>query len=66
MDFEINFVDVELDTLNICPDEVEKAVDENTVAILAINLLGNPCNFERLENIAKKIIWYCWRIIARA
>lgn len=52
--FKINFVDVDLDTLNICPKKVEKAIDRNTVAILAINLLGNPCNFEKLENIAKK------------
>ena len=52
--FEINFVDVELDTLNISPDEVEKAIDKNTVGILAINLLGNPCNFEKLGKLAKK------------
>ena len=43
-----------MDTLNICPKKVEKAINKNTVAILAINLLGNPCNFEKLENIAKK------------
>ncbi len=52
--FQINFVDVELDTLNICPDEIEKAIDSNTVAILAINLLGNPCNFKKLQKISKK------------
>ncbi len=52
--FKINFVDVDLDTLNICPKKVEKAIDKNTVGILAINLLGNPCNFEKLEKIAKK------------
>ncbi len=52
--FKINFVDVNLDTLNIDTVEVEKAIDKNTVAILAINLLGNPCNFNRLKKIAKK------------
>ena len=52
--FEINFVDVDLNTLNICPNEVEKAIDKNTVGILAINLLGNPCNFEKLQAISKK------------
>lgn len=52
--FEINFVDVDLDTLNICPKEVEKVIDKNTVGILAINLLGNPCNFEKLNKIVKK------------
>ena len=52
--FKINFVDVELDTLNINPSEIEKSIDKNTVAILAINLLGNPCNFLKLKKIAKK------------
>ena len=53
-DFKINFVDVSVDTLNIDPNEVEKAIDKDTVAILAINLLGNPCNFSKLKKIAKK------------
>ena len=52
--FKINFVDVEIETLNIDPVEVEKSIDKNTVAILAINLLGNPCNFTKLKKIAKK------------
>ena len=52
--FKINFVDVSIDTLNIDPNEVEKAIDKDTVAILAINLLGNPCNFSKLKKIAKK------------
>jgi len=52
--FKINFVDVSIDTLNIDPEKVEKAIDKNTVAILAINLLGNPCNFSKLKKIAKK------------
>ena len=52
--FKINFVDVDLDTLNISPSEVEKSIDKNTVAILAINLLGNPCNFTELKQIANK------------
>ena len=52
--FEINFVDVDLNTLNICPNEVEKAIDKNTVGILAINLLGNPCNFKKLQEISNQ------------
>ncbi len=52
--FKINFVDVELDTLNISTNAVEKAIDKNTVGILAINLLGNPCNFKKLQDISKK------------
>ena len=52
--FKINFVDVNIKTLNIDPTKVEKAIDKNTVAILAINLLGNPCDFLKLKNIAEK------------
>ena len=52
--FKLVFVDVDEMTLNIDPTEVEKVIDKNTVAILAINLLGNSCNFSELKKIAKK------------
>jgi len=44
------FVDIGLD-LNISCDEVEKAITKNTKAIMAVNLLGMPCDFDRLEKI---------------
>ena len=52
--FKLNFVDVNKDTLNIDPLKVEKAIDKNTVGVLAINLLGNPCNFFDLKKICDK------------
>ncbi len=52
--FKLNFVDVDENTLNIDTKKVEKAIDKNTVGILAINLLGNPCNFLDLQNICNK------------
>ena len=52
--FKLNFVDVNFKTLNIDEKKIEKSIDKNTVAILAINLLGNPCNFNILKKIAKK------------
>ena len=52
--FKLNFVDVDLKTLNIDEKKIQKSIDKNTVAILAINLLGNPCNFNALKKIAKK------------
>lgn len=51
--FKIIFVDVNETTLNIDPLEVEKAINKNTVAIMAINLLGNSCNFSALKKITK-------------
>lgn len=52
--FKLNFVDVDMRTLNININSVEKAIDKNTVAIMAINLLGNPCEFNKLKKIAIK------------
>lgn len=52
--FKLNFVDVDIKTLNIDEKKIQKAIDKDTVAILAINLLGNSCNFKELKKIAKK------------
>tara|TARA_B100000686_G_C16767762_1_gene962982 strand:+ start:119 stop:1303 length:1185 start_codon:yes stop_codon:yes gene_type:complete len=54
MGFKINFVDVNIKTLNLEISQVEKVIDKDTVAIFAINLLGNPCNFKKLKEISKK------------
>lgn len=48
----LRFVDVDRDTLNIDPDLVEAAITERTKAIFAVNLLGNPCDMDRLRAIA--------------
>ena len=37
--FEIKFIDVNLQTLNLDVKQLDAAIDKNTVAILAINLL---------------------------
>jgi CDP-6-deoxy-D-xylo-4-hexulose-3-dehydrase len=52
--FKLNFVDIDKDTLNIDPEKVEKAITKNTCAIMAVNLLGNSCDYTRLNAIAKK------------
>ena len=52
--FQLNFVDVNKDTLNIDVDKVEAAIDAETCAIFAVNLLGNSCDYERLNEIAEK------------
>jgi len=48
----LNFVDVSLSTLNIDPEKVIKAINSETKAILAVNLLGNPADLIRLRAIA--------------
>lgn len=51
---EMRFVDVDPDTLNIDLDLIEAAITPKTKGIFAVNLLGNPCDFERLLKICKK------------
>ncbi len=47
-------VDVDLETFNVLPGEVEKAVGPKTSAILPVHLLGRPCDIGRLKRIADK------------
>lgn len=48
------FADIDAETLNINPKEIEKQITENTKAILATHVFGNPCDIEEIETIAKK------------
>ena len=52
--FVPNFVDVDLDTLNIDVERIEEAITKQTVAIFAVNLLGNSCNHKVLRTLCKK------------
>ena len=52
--FILDFVDIDLNTLNIDIDEVEKKITSKTKAILTVNLLGNPSNLVALKEIASK------------
>jgi len=51
---KLKFVDVDLDTFNINIREVESAIGHNTKAIVAVNLLGNPCKLTALKKICRK------------
>lgn len=48
---KIKFVDIDLNTLNYDLDKLEQAVTSKTRAIMAVNLLGNPNDFARINNI---------------
>jgi len=48
----LNFVDIDIDTLNFDSTKVRAAINSNTSAILAVNLLGNPCELQLLKDIA--------------
>jgi CDP-6-deoxy-D-xylo-4-hexulose-3-dehydrase len=49
-----NIVDIDVETLNIDVTKIEQAITTRTKAILAVNLLGNPNNFDALQAICDK------------
>ena len=48
------FADVEPDTLLIDPDDVERKITRRTRAIIAVDYAGHPCDYERLNEIARR------------
>ena len=48
------FVDVELGTYNIDPDQIEESITEKTKAIFVAHTLGNPFDLSKVMEIAKK------------
>lgn len=48
---KLKFVDIDLDTLNIDIAKLKNAVSEKTKAIFAVNLLGNPNQFDEINEI---------------
>lgn len=50
----LKFVDIDRDTLNLDIAKTEEAITEQTKAIFAVNLLGNPAEWDRLQLLAAK------------
>jgi perosamine synthetase len=48
------FADVDMNTWNIDPNEIEKNITKKTKAILLVHLYGNPCNMEQIMKIAER------------
>ena len=46
--------DLDTESFQLDPDEVEKRITENTKAIMPVHIMGQPCNMERIMAIAKK------------
>jgi dTDP-4-amino-4,6-dideoxygalactose transaminase len=46
------FIDIDPETYNLDPEKVKEAIDENTSAILGVHVFGNPCNIDKLQEIA--------------
>lgn len=54
MGFRLNFVDVDPYTWNIDVAKIEQAITPRTSAIMAVNLLGNSCDYRRIRAICEK------------
>ncbi len=51
-------VDIEEDSWCIDPNEIEKAITEKTKAIIPVHIYGQPCDMERIMDIAKRYNLY--------
>jgi dTDP-4-amino-4,6-dideoxygalactose transaminase len=46
------FIDIENSTFNLDPDKIVAAITPETSAILPVHVFGNPCNVEKIRDIA--------------
>jgi len=54
MGFKLRFVDIHLGTLNVDADALETAITPATKAVMLVNLLGNPNEFDRIQTICEE------------
>lgn len=48
------FADIDPDTFNLDPENIEPLITEKTSAILPVHVFGNPCEVEKIEEISRK------------
>lgn len=48
------FCDIENDTLNIDANKIEELITDKTSAILGVHVFGNPCDVDKIQEIADK------------
>lgn len=46
--------DLDLDSFQNDPDDIERKITKRTKAIMPVHIMGQPCNMERIMEIAKK------------
>ena len=49
----LRFVDIDAETLNYDLDQLESALNDRTRLVMAVNLLGNPNDFDRISHATK-------------
>lgn len=48
------FADIEINSMNIDPKEIEKKITKKTKAIIPVHIAGRPCKMDEILKIAKK------------
>lgn len=48
------FVDIQPETFNIDPDQIEQAITSKTKAILCVHQIGMPCDLHKIIDIARR------------
>lgn len=48
------FVDIDPNTFNIDPGQIERAITPKTSAILAVHCYGNPCDIDAIQDVADR------------
>lgn len=48
------FADIDTNSYNLNPDNVHSLVTERTSAILPVHVFGNPCEIEKIEEVARQ------------
>jgi|SRR5690554_445225 len=48
------FADIDAETFNIDPNKIEEGITPETSAIVPVHVFGNPCDVEKIQNIANK------------
>ena len=48
------FADIDADTYNICPEEIEKKITRKTKAVIPVHFAGQPCDMDAVAGIAKE------------
>ncbi|TIX89354.1 DegT/DnrJ/EryC1/StrS family aminotransferase [Rhizobium sp. P44RR-XXIV] len=56
--YDVRFVDVDEKTLNIDPQKIEDACDDDTVGILAVHVYGNPCDISAIHDLCRRKALY--------
>ncbi len=47
------FADIDLQTFNLDPENIEKLITPNTSAIVPVHVFGNACDVEKIDAVAK-------------